>query len=216
MSGAHTVEQLDTEVMSDAQNCPLLHRINALQMQPMQHHPSSDTVFDPDNIIPLRYNLDKPDAPVPDPEPPPSKIHTTPNIGDACTPPIARTAQIRRMKTHNVTKHKVYPPPHLKRDLTTVVRAQLDTGADITCTNIKAVLHNCKPHSQSFPCRVRLVGAIGKTGEKDVGMHLLGKGTLHIPALTSSGFIPVRCVCSPHLTTTLPCEDNILRSQHDL
>ena len=81
-------------------------------------------------------------SPTPDPEPPPLHVDHDTNFGDAYTPPVARTIQIRRIKMHNITKHKVDPPPHLRRDLTTVVRAQLDTGADMTCTNIKAVLHD--------------------------------------------------------------------------
>jgi len=202
--------------MSAARNCPLLYQLNALQIQPLQHYPSYDTMLDPDDVIPSRYEEDEPDATAPDPEPPPLHINPNINIGDAYTPPIARTVQLRRIKIHSITKHKVDPPPHLEQNLTTIVRAQLDTGADITCANIKAVLHNYKPYTQSFPCKVRLVGAIGNDGDKNMGVYPLGEGTLHVPASTSSGHMPVRCVYSPHLTSTLLCEDDILRSQNNL
>ena len=184
-------------------------------MQLPQHCALHDTMLNPDDIIPSRCKSDKPDAPKPDPEPPPLQINPNVDIGDACTPPIARTVQLRRIKIHNVAKHKVDPPPHLKQNLTTVIHAQLDTGANMTCTNVEAVLHDCKPCTQSFPCKVRLVGAIGEAGDENMGTHPLGEGTLHVPASTSSGFTPVRCVHSPHLTSALSCEDDVLCSQHD-
>ena len=37
----------------------------------------------------------------------------------------------------------------------------------------------------------------------------LGEGTLHVPASTSFGHTPVRCVHSPHLTSALLCEDGV-------
>ena len=173
-------------------------------------------MLDPDDIIPSKYAYDDPDEPQLNAQPSSITIDVNGQHGDAYTPPITKNIQLRRIKIHNITKHKVDPPPTLKRNLTTVVRAQLDTGADITCTNIKAVLHECKPHSQSFPCKVCLVGAIGKAGDKGLGIHPSGEGILHMPASTSTGFIPVRCVYSPHLTSTLLCEDNILCSQQNL
>ena len=103
----------------------------------MQHYMSHDTVLDPDDFIPSPFELDKPDEPTPDPEPPPLQMSQNTNFGDACTPPVARTVQLRQIKIHNITKHKVDQPPHSRRNLTTVVRAQLDTGADITCTTSK-------------------------------------------------------------------------------
>ena len=134
--------------MSAAQNCPLLYCLNALQIQPFHHYASSDTVIDPDDMVPSLQTFDEPGTTKPDPEPPPIKIDPHIPIGDAYTPPLVPNIQLRRIKIHNITKHKVDPPKHLPRNLTTVVRAQLDTGADITCTNVRAALHNYKPYSQ--------------------------------------------------------------------
>ena len=202
--------------MSDAFNCPLLYQLNSLQIQPLQSYNSCDTELDPDDILPSDFNHDEPEPPIPLPKKDSLPVDTNLNIVTAYTPPLARDLQIRQIRVHSITKHQVDPAPNLKRDLTTVIRAQLDTGADITCTNLLHVLHDYKPYTKSFPCRVRLVGAIGNNGDENLGIYPLGEGLLHIPASTTIGYIPVRCVYSPHLTSTLLCEDDIIRTQAHL
>ena len=202
--------------MSDASKCPLLYQLNSLQIQPLQSYNSCDTELDPDDILPSDFNNDEPELPIPTPKKESLPIDTNVNVVTAYTPPLAHNLQIRQIRIHSITKHQVDPAPKLQRDLTTVIRAQLDTGADITCTNLVHVLHNYKPYTKSFPCRVRLVGAFGDNGDKNLGTYPLGEGLLHIPASTTIGYIPVCCVYSPHLTSTLLCEDDIIRTQEHL
>ena len=202
--------------MSDAQNCPLLYQLNSLQIQPLQSYNSCDTELDPDDLLPSDFNHDEPEPTLQTPKKDMLPINTDVQIVDAYTPPLAHDLKIRRIRIHSITKHQVDPPPKLQRNLTTVIRAQLDTGADITCTNLLHVLHNYKPYTKSFPCRVRLVGAIGKNGDENLGIYPLGEGFLHIPASTQNGYIPVCCVYSPHLTSTLLCKDDIIRTQKHL
>ena len=152
--------------MSDASKCPLLYQLNSLQIQPLQSYNSCDTELDPDDILPSDFNNDEPELPIPTPKKESLPIDTNVNVVTAYTPPLAHNLQIRQICIHSITKHQVDPAPKLQRDLTTVIRAQLDTGADITCTNLVHVLHNYKPYTKSFPCCVRLVGAFGDNGDK--------------------------------------------------
>ena len=100
--------------MSAAQNCPLLYQLNALQAQPTQHYMSHDTMLDPDDYIPSPFDCDEPDSPPPDPEPPPLPISKHSTFNDAYTPPLAPSINLQRIKIHNITKHKVDPPPLLR------------------------------------------------------------------------------------------------------
>ena len=99
--------------------------------------------------------------------------------GDAHTLPSAKQLAMRRANVHKMTKHKLPDPLQLQDDMTTAMRAQLDTGADMTCSNIVETLNDCREQSESFPCEVHLVGAIGKDGDKDLGVHPWGGGHLH-------------------------------------
>ena len=140
--------------MSDAINCPLVYQLNSLQIQPLQSYSSCDTELDPDDILPSDFNQDEPELPIPIPTPQQLPIQTKLDIVDAYTPPLARDLKIQRIRIHNITKHHVAPPPRLHWNLTTVICAQLDTGADITCTNILHILHDYRPYTNSFPCCV--------------------------------------------------------------
>ena len=54
-------ETLHNEAMSDAQENPLAHQLNSVQIQPFDHYPSHDTHIDPDNILPSEFNNDEPE-----------------------------------------------------------------------------------------------------------------------------------------------------------
>ena len=64
------------------------------------------------------------------------------------------------------------------------VRAQFDSGADATVTNLRVYLHDYKPYNRKFKCPVRLTGAVGSTD-----VFPLGKGKLHVPAAVPCGYI---------------------------
>ena len=136
--------------MSNAHKCPLVHRLNSLQIQPLQSYASHDTFVHPDdhidigdetsfivkdNIEPLIENYDR-------------------TSGDAYTPPLAKQLALRRINIHSITRHKVPDPPKLHHNLVTAICAQLDTGADITCTNMKDCLHDYRSYDKSFPCKI--------------------------------------------------------------
>jgi len=91
------------------------------------------------------------------------------------------------------------------------IRAQLDTGAMVTCTNLLHVFHDFRYYDTKFPCRKRLTGAI----DKSVGILPLGEGTLHVPAINRQGYVAVKCLYSPHLTSTLLSENDILFTSGD-
>ena len=87
------------------------------------------------------------------------------------------------------------------------VRAQFDSGADATVTNLRVYLHDYKPYNRKFKCPVRLTGAVGSTD-----VFPLGEGKLHVPAPVPSGYIAIRCFYSPHLSSTLISPRDILKT----
>ena len=127
--------------MSDAHECPLVHRLNSVQIQPFHHYPSHDTCVDPDEILPSIFNNDEPhDVLTTNPlshKETKHKLH-----GDPYTPPLARQIHIRQINIQKTPKHGLQTPPQLPQNTTTTVQAQLDTGAEITCTNLCDVLHD--------------------------------------------------------------------------
>jgi len=77
-------------------------------------------------------------------------------------------------------------------------RAQLDTGACVSCTDHVEWLHHYTPFSASFPCPIRLLPATVGSDTLPVGV-----GFLHVPALTPSGFLAVRTFYAPSLRATV-------------
>ena len=57
------------------------------------------------------------------------------------------------------------------------VRAQFDSGANATVTNLWVYLHDYKPYNRKFKCLVQLTGAVGSND-----VYPLGEGKLHVPA----------------------------------
>ena len=137
--------------MSVAHNYPLVHQLNSVQIQPFHHYPSHDTCVDPDEILPSIFNNDEPhDVLTANPlsyKETKHKLH-----GDAHTPPLARQIHIRRINIQKTPENDLQIPPQLPQNMTTTVRAQLDTGAEITCTNLCDALHDYGPYDKSFPC----------------------------------------------------------------
>ena len=93
-----------------------------------------------------------------------------------------------------------------KEENDTEIRAQIDTGAKVSVTNLQHVLHGYIPFKDESESPVRLTGAI------DDGSAICPKGAgfLRIPARNRNGFVDVHTFYSPELTSTLVSENGIL------
>lgn len=85
------------------------------------------------------------------------------------------------------------------------LRAQLDTGASVSCTDQLQLLHNYVAFTPANPSPVRLLPA---TVDSDALPQ--GFGYLHIPAPTVQGFLAIRAFYTPALCTTVIDERDII------
>ena len=86
-------------------------------------------------------------------------------------------------------------------------RAQMDGGTKCSVTNIIDILHNVTWFNKRNPSIVCMRGA---TSGKIIIPS--AKGWLSIQANTKDGFIDVLCYYSPHFTSTLLSEQDVLQS----
>ena len=111
----------------------------------------------------------------------------------------------------NVCSDPPAAPPELQApavdDDPDVPRAQIDTGAFVSCTGSKSLLHNYREFTPEFPCPVKLLPA---TDGSDA--IPLGFGYLHVPASNSAGFLPVRTFYHPAIRTTVIDERDFIRA----
>ena len=130
----------------------------------------------------------------------------------AYAPPTSHHVKQIRINLINTEQFILEPPfiPH--SDVPTTICAHIDTGADLTCTNLIEILHDYCPYSKSFPCRIKLVGAL----DSNNGTYPLGEGYIHVPAAIKQGYVRIQCVYSPQLSSTLISEDDIIRSNPNL
>lgn len=87
------------------------------------------------------------------------------------------------------------------------IRAQIDTGAFVTCTDQRNMLHNYFEFNTLNPCPVRLLPA---TLNSDTIPK--GYGYLHVPAKNSHGCLAVRAFYTPVLRTTVIDERDLIRA----
>jgi len=71
-------------------------------------------------------------------------------------------------------------------------RAQVNTGASVTCTDKLYALHDYRAYDVDFPCPVRLSAAL----DKFVKVFPLGESFLHVPAINQQNFIAACCFYS--------------------
>ena len=95
----------------------------------------------------------------------------------------------------------------LDTDVTSAAHAQIDTGADTTCTNLLYLLHRYKPFSPSNPCPLHL-----RPAKKGATITPLGAGYLRVPAPTILGYKDVYTFYSPDLNTTVISDNSLIRS----
>eukprot|EP00536_Pseudo-nitzschia_multiseries_P016687 jgi/Psemu1/47327/gm1.47327_g len=151
---------------------PVTHMLNAV------HDITTASSLPSINILPSCDNTLPPSLPNPLPpsRPVPTKPHTKPIcLNDLHTTPT--------------------PTPLLNIDhgIATLIRAQIDTGADITCTNMIGILHDYRPYT------LNVTGAIGNKS-----VFPIGKGYIHIPTTTPASYAHICCVYfSPSLTSYL-------------
>jgi hypothetical protein len=87
------------------------------------------------------------------------------------------------------------------------IRAQIDTGAFVTCTDRKDMLHGYKEFTSKRPCPVRLLPA---TVNSDCVPK--GYGYLHVPANNVNRFLAVRAFYTPALRTTVIDERDLIQA----
>lgn len=88
------------------------------------------------------------------------------------------------------------------------VRAQMDTGAAISCCGSEGLpfLHSYSTFSQKSPCPIKMGAAFS---DADAVPH--GYGYLHVPAHNKDGFLRVLTFYHPKLRTTLVNEKDLIR-----
>jgi len=108
------------------------------------------------------------------------------------------------VQINNVGKKIIHPDEVLGYDQP---RAQIDTGAKVTVTNLLYLLHDAKFYSDTFPCKVRMQGATSKRI-----LYPEAIGLLRIPALNDVGYVDVECHYSPEFTSTLLSNCDLLKT----
>ena len=84
----------------------------------------------------------------------------------------------------------------------------MDTGASVSVTNLKYMLHQYRPYDSHRICPIKLSAAVGNSK----GVNPEGKGLLRIQVNPYGGYIEVPTSYSPELTLTLVSENDILKS----
>jgi hypothetical protein len=122
--------------------------------------------------------------------------------------------------THD-EQHRNRPPPALPDD-TKIFHVhkhkpvsfdgpctQVDTGAKVTCTNLKHYLHQYHPFSKSRPCPINL-------GPIEEGRRIIpeGDGYLYVPGPDNS-FLPVHTYFTPLISTTIISDNSLLAINGD-
>jgi hypothetical protein len=88
--------------------------------------------------------------------------------------------------------------------------AQIDTGASVSCTHLRHLLHRYCPYTLRHPSPVRLLPAV------DHPTLPLGEGFLHVPSSAADGYTPIRTFfSSPSLTATLLSDISVSASLQD-
>jgi len=90
-----------------------------------------------------------------------------------------------------------------------VIRAQVDTGAHVSCTDQLHMLHDYRDFTQSLPSPVKLMPAT-------VGSDAVPKGFgyLHVPAKNTKGFLAVQTFYTPYLRTTVIDKRDLVKASN--
>ena len=102
---------------------------------------------------------------------------------------------------------EVGAPEDFLSDDPEAIRAQIDTGAFVSCTDLQHMLHDYREFSKERPSPVRLMPA---TENSDAVPK--GYGYLHVPAHNQQGHLAVRTFFHPALRTTVIDERDFVRA----
>ena len=86
-------------------------------------------------------------------------------------------------------------------------RAQMDNGAKCFVTNLLYLLRRVRFFDESFPCRVQMRGATSKTSIIPSAV-----GFFRVKANNIDGFMDIKCYYSPHFTSTLLSDEDVLHA----
>jgi len=87
------------------------------------------------------------------------------------------------------------------------IRAQVDTGAHVSCTDQKHMLHGYQEFTRSRPSLVKLVPAMVNSDATPKGV-----GYVHIPAKNAQGFLLVQTFYTPYLCTAVIDERDLVKA----
>lgn len=113
----------------------------------------------------------------------------------------------------SVPSHDVIPDDTPVQQVTTTdleddgPRAQIDTGAFVSCTDQLHLIHRFKKFSKDYPCPVKMMPA-----SEGSDLFPVGHGFLHVPAPVPSGYLAVRVFYHPRLRTTVIDERDFARA----
>ena len=131
-----------------------------------------------------------------------------PKLSQASQPPEythLRTIMINAcMISHGFCKKFTYEP-------NTVFRALVITGAWGSATCHKELIMDYTKYTSSFPCPVRLTGAITEDNGVSNSIVPLGEGFILVPSrFPQRGYVRVKVYYSPHLTGTIINEEDLM------
>ena len=97
--------------------------------------------------------------------------------------------------------------PHAEVEDPDSIRAQVDTGAYVSCTDQLHMLHGFKEFTRSRPSPIKLMPVT-------VNSDAVPKGVcyLHVPAKNAQGFLAVQTFYTPHLRTAVINERDLVKA----
>jgi len=90
-----------------------------------------------------------------------------------------------------------------------VIRAQVDTGAHVSCTDQLHMPHGYRDFTQSFPSPVKLMPVTAGSDAVPKGV-----GCLHVPVKNTEGFLSVQTFCTPCLRTAAIDERGLVKASN--
>jgi len=87
------------------------------------------------------------------------------------------------------------------------IRAQVDTGVHVSCTDQKHMLHGYQEFTRSRPSPVKLMPAAVNSDAVPKGV-----GYLHVPAKNAQGCLSVQTFYAPYLRTTVINERDLVKA----
>jgi hypothetical protein len=87
-------------------------------------------------------------------------------ILDNPDPSFYRDKPYSHILTAKLPMNSIAPQQHPFPYYPDEIRGQLDTGAGVSCTNLKYVLHDYHPFTSQYPSPIRMTAAIDKSSKQ--------------------------------------------------